>query len=205
MGRAPGRPLSNRYERDRKGLCGGSGDHRGHNRPPMRPAKKRYGKCALPEGSLEWLGPGGRGQCRGTHRGRHLHLHPPHRRTGARAAYPQECPGHHERRIRRATRSDRSRRPGSRDMASHNRVCRRLPGPRSALRPEQPAVGRTTQITGNLTIRGDAATAASFTVKMATIHSDQSQRDAQFDGRIMDVSAYPTGVFTLTPPSAWDH
>ena len=62
------------------------------------------------------------------------------------------------------------------------------------------AVGRTSQITGNLTISGDAVTAASFTVQMATIHSDQSQRDAQFDGRIMDVAAYPTGVFTLTGP-----
>ncbi len=35
---------------------------------------------------------------------------------------------------------------------------------------------------------------------MATIHSDQSQRDAQFDGRIIDVAAYPTGTFMLTRP-----
>jgi len=33
---------------------------------------------------------------------------------------------------------------------------------------------------------------------MATIRSDRSQRDAQFDGRIMDVATYPTGTFTLT-------
>ena len=37
---------------------------------------------------------------------------------------------------------------------------------------------------------------------MATIHSDESQRDAQFDGRIMDVASYPTGTFTLTHPIA---
>jgi polyisoprenoid-binding protein YceI len=35
---------------------------------------------------------------------------------------------------------------------------------------------------------------------MDTIHSDKSQRDAQFDGRIMNVSQYPTGTFTLTAP-----
>lgn len=62
------------------------------------------------------------------------------------------------------------------------------------------AVGRTTSVTGNLTISGSAATAASFSVPMDTIHSDKSQRDAQFDGRIMDVAQYPAGTFTLTSP-----
>jgi polyisoprenoid-binding protein YceI len=37
---------------------------------------------------------------------------------------------------------------------------------------------------------------------MATVVSDKSQRNAQFDGRIMDVSSYPTGTFTLTKPIA---
>jgi polyisoprenoid-binding protein YceI len=62
------------------------------------------------------------------------------------------------------------------------------------------AVGRTTSVTGHLTIAGTAVTAASFSVPMDTIHSDKSQRDAQFDGRIMDVAQYPTGTFTLTSP-----
>jgi polyisoprenoid-binding protein YceI len=62
------------------------------------------------------------------------------------------------------------------------------------------AVGRTTSVTGHLTISGSAATAASISVPMDTIHSDKSQRDAQFDGRIMDVAQYPTGTFTLTSP-----
>jgi polyisoprenoid-binding protein YceI len=62
------------------------------------------------------------------------------------------------------------------------------------------AVGRTTSVTGHLTIAGSTVTAAAFTVPMATVHSDKSQRDAQFDGRIMDVSQYPTGTFTLTSP-----
>ncbi len=62
------------------------------------------------------------------------------------------------------------------------------------------AVGRTTSVTGHLTITGTTVTAAAFSVPMVTVHSDKSQRDAQFDGRIMDVSQYPTGTFTLTTP-----
>jgi len=62
------------------------------------------------------------------------------------------------------------------------------------------AVGRTTSVTGYLTIAGTAVTAAAFSAPMATVHSDKSQRDAQFDGRIMNVSQYPTGTFTLTSP-----
>jgi polyisoprenoid-binding protein YceI len=62
------------------------------------------------------------------------------------------------------------------------------------------AVGRTSTVTGDMTISGTTVTAASFTVQMATIHSDQSQRDAQFDGRIMDTAVYPTGTLTLTSP-----
>jgi polyisoprenoid-binding protein YceI len=62
------------------------------------------------------------------------------------------------------------------------------------------AVGRSSEVTGHLTISGRTATAATFTVPMDTIHSDKSQRDAQFDGRIMDVAKYPTGTFALTQP-----
>jgi polyisoprenoid-binding protein YceI len=62
------------------------------------------------------------------------------------------------------------------------------------------AVGRTSEVTGHLTIAGTTVTTAAFSVPMATVHSDKSQRDAQFDGRIMDVSQYPTGTFALTSP-----
>jgi polyisoprenoid-binding protein YceI len=62
------------------------------------------------------------------------------------------------------------------------------------------AVGRTGTVTGHLAIAGTAVTAATFSVPMDTIHSDKSQRDGQFDGRIMDVAQYPTGTFTLTSP-----
>ena len=64
----------------------------------------------------------------------------------------------------------------------------------------QTAVGTSRSVTGRLVISGTTATAATFRVPMQTIHSDRSQRDAQFDGRIMDVASYPTGSFTLTMP-----
>jgi polyisoprenoid-binding protein YceI len=62
------------------------------------------------------------------------------------------------------------------------------------------AVGRTGAITGHITISGTAVTAGTFTVQMATIKSDESQRDVQFRGRIMDTSAYPTATVRLTRP-----
>ncbi len=64
------------------------------------------------------------------------------------------------------------------------------------------AVGRTGDIAGQLTIGGTTVTAGRFTVQMNAIKSDQSQRDAQFRGRIMDTAAYPTGTLILTRPMA---
>ncbi len=64
----------------------------------------------------------------------------------------------------------------------------------------QTAVGTSHSVTGRLVISGTFATAATFSVPMQTIHSDKSQRDAQFDGRIMDVASYPTAGFTLARP-----
>jgi polyisoprenoid-binding protein YceI len=64
------------------------------------------------------------------------------------------------------------------------------------------AVGRTSHVTGSLDIRGGTVTAASFSVPMDTIKSDESERDVQFNGRIMETSTYPTGTLTLTTPIA---
>ena len=60
------------------------------------------------------------------------------------------------------------------------------------------AVGRTSSITGSMTVSGTAVTDASFTVDMTTVASDQDRRDQQFDGRIMDTTTFPTATFTLT-------
>lgn len=62
------------------------------------------------------------------------------------------------------------------------------------------AVGRTSKIWGSMTISGATVTKATFTVDMASVVSDQSQRNARFDGPIMDVSQYPTATLTLTAP-----
>ena len=64
------------------------------------------------------------------------------------------------------------------------------------------AVGRSSSVTGQMVIKGTTVKSANFTVKMATIHTDSAQRDAQFDGRIMDVATYPDGTFALTKPIA---
>ncbi|MGA0117239.1 MAG: YceI family protein [Ilumatobacteraceae bacterium] len=61
-------------------------------------------------------------------------------------------------------------------------------------------VGRTKSVTGVLSIANNSVTAASFSVEMATIMSDAAKRDAQFNGRIMDVASFPTATFTLTAP-----
>lgn len=62
------------------------------------------------------------------------------------------------------------------------------------------AVGRTNDIWGSITISNTSVNSGSFTVNMATVTSDQSERNAEFDGRIMDVSVYPTARLVLTSP-----
>lgn len=61
-------------------------------------------------------------------------------------------------------------------------------------------VGRTNAVTGGLTITGTALSEADFSVDMASVESDQSRRDDQFRGRIMDVEQFPTANFVLTAP-----
>ena len=62
------------------------------------------------------------------------------------------------------------------------------------------ANGRTQSITGSMVAAGTTITEGQFTVDMATFTSDESRRDAQFNGRVMDVAKYPTSTFVLTAP-----
>lgn len=62
------------------------------------------------------------------------------------------------------------------------------------------AVGRSEGVTGSLTIEGTTVTAATFEVDMTTFESDESRRDGQFEGRIMEVDEFPTATFELTAP-----
>jgi polyisoprenoid-binding protein YceI len=62
------------------------------------------------------------------------------------------------------------------------------------------AVGKTSSVTGSMTIEGTQVTAAAFTVDMTTFASDSGRRDGQFQDRIMETSTFPTATFTLTTP-----
>jgi polyisoprenoid-binding protein YceI len=62
------------------------------------------------------------------------------------------------------------------------------------------AVGRTSKVTGAMTIDGAQVSAVDLTVDMKSVSSDNSQRDGQFQSRIMATSTYPTATFKLTQP-----
>ena len=62
------------------------------------------------------------------------------------------------------------------------------------------AVGRTTAVTGRMTIAGTQVSGVTVTVDLTQVRSDASQRDGQFQGRIMDTAEHPTATFTLTSP-----
>ena len=61
------------------------------------------------------------------------------------------------------------------------------------------AVGRSNEIDGSLTIDGITAE-IDATVQVASITSDDSRRDGQFRGRIMDADSFPTATFSTTQP-----
>ncbi len=61
-------------------------------------------------------------------------------------------------------------------------------------------VGRTSEITGSLTIVDEQVTAAEFTVDMTTLKSDSTRRDRQVNTRILDTVSFPTATLTLKKP-----
>jgi polyisoprenoid-binding protein YceI len=61
-------------------------------------------------------------------------------------------------------------------------------------------VGRTEDVSGTLTVDGLTLTDAEITVDVASIASDETQRDAYFRDSALRVSEYPTATFTLTGP-----
>ena len=64
------------------------------------------------------------------------------------------------------------------------------------------ATGRTSSVTGSLAVAGDTVTSGSFSADLTSVASDKSQRDHQFQGRIMNTATYPTATFKLTQPIA---
>jgi polyisoprenoid-binding protein YceI len=68
------------------------------------------------------------------------------------------------------------------------------------------AVGRTTAVTGTVTLAqsasGDSVTATSLTVDVSKLSSDQSRRDQRIHSQGLESDRYPTATFQLTTPIA---
>ncbi len=62
------------------------------------------------------------------------------------------------------------------------------------------AVGRSNEIEGLLTIDATMSTVVDITVEIDNITSDDSRRDGQFTGRIMNAAEFPTAEFRITEP-----
>lgn len=66
------------------------------------------------------------------------------------------------------------------------------------------AVGRTSDVDGSVTIDDTTVTDATFEIDMTSVESDESRRDGQFRGAVMDVDTFPTATFELTEPIELD-
>ena len=61
-------------------------------------------------------------------------------------------------------------------------------------------VGTTEDVTGTITVDGSTLSAATVTVDVASIATDQPPRDSYFRDEAMQVSQFPDATFTLTQP-----
>lgn len=62
------------------------------------------------------------------------------------------------------------------------------------------AVGRTSMLTGGLTLDGTAITAVDVAVDMTTLQSDSGRRDGALRTRGLETDSFPTATFALTAP-----
>lgn len=63
------------------------------------------------------------------------------------------------------------------------------------------AAGRTNKVTGEIKIDGRSLVSGQLTVDMTAVKSDDSRRDGQFRGRIMDTSTFPTAMLKIAKPA----
>jgi polyisoprenoid-binding protein YceI len=61
------------------------------------------------------------------------------------------------------------------------------------------ATGTTEDVTGSV-VFGTTVKTATVTVDLTTVSSDESQRDNQFQNRILDTAQFPNATFKLTKP-----
>jgi polyisoprenoid-binding protein YceI len=62
------------------------------------------------------------------------------------------------------------------------------------------AVGRTTGITGSMTLTGAVADNVLITADMTALHSDNDQRDGQLTHQAIETSSFPTAMFKTIGP-----
>ena len=62
------------------------------------------------------------------------------------------------------------------------------------------AVGRTSDVTGSLTIEGTTVTEGEFKADLRTLQSDNGNRDRQLSRQALETATYPEASFTLTEP-----
>lgn len=62
------------------------------------------------------------------------------------------------------------------------------------------ATGTAQGVRGTVTITGNTVTATDVEVDMTSFESDSSQRDDQFQNRIMETDQFPTATFALSEP-----
>jgi polyisoprenoid-binding protein YceI len=96
--------------------------------------------------------------------------------------------------------------PGTWTIGADSVVGYRVRERLASLSADSDAVGRTSAITGTVTIggSGDALTveAADFSVDMTTITSDQDRRDNRLRSDGIQTDTFPTSTFKLTTPVA---
>jgi polyisoprenoid-binding protein YceI len=64
------------------------------------------------------------------------------------------------------------------------------------------AVGRTSAVTGSVTVDDDRVEGADLRADMTTVHSDQARRDDALRSRAIETDRYPSARFTLAGPVA---
>ena len=60
--------------------------------------------------------------------------------------------------------------------------------------------GRTSALTGTMTIKGTTATDVVVTADLTSLKSDDQRRDGQVQGRILETSKFPTAIIKTTEP-----
>jgi polyisoprenoid-binding protein YceI len=94
--------------------------------------------------------------------------------------------------------------PGVWTVASHSVAGYRVREQLAFVQAPSDAVGRTSQISGGVTIAGSATalsvSAANFTVNVQSLTSDQQMRDNRLQSMGLESSQFPTATFVLSSP-----